>query len=82
MTGLTSAFSLPLSLFQIPITGAWYRCAVCARSFDLCSDCHDTIEHDKDHVFVVFKSDVDMQTFRSVILRTSTAAYPVSITEH
>lgn len=52
--------------FQIPITGAWYRCAVCARSFDLCSDCHDTIEHDKDHVFVVFKSDVDMQTFRSV----------------
>ncbi|CDZ96260.1 Uncharacterized conserved protein, contains ZZ-type Zn-finger [Phaffia rhodozyma] len=53
-------------LCMTPISGKWYRCAVCEASFDLCADCHGSANHDKDHVFVVFKSNVDMSAFRDL----------------
>ncbi|KAF8239321.1 hypothetical protein L208DRAFT_1386173 [Tricholoma matsutake] len=45
------------------IQGEWFRCAYCAR--DLCDACEDVDTHDDTHVFLVFKSQVDMQTFRA-----------------
>jgi len=46
-----------------PIQGEWFRCGYCAR--DLCDACEDVDTHDDTHVFLVFKSQVDMQTFRT-----------------
>jgi hypothetical protein len=44
------------------IQGEWYWCVYCGK--DLC-DAHEAIDtHDNTHVFVVFKSEVDMQAFR------------------
>ncbi|KAF9525381.1 hypothetical protein CPB83DRAFT_859742 [Crepidotus variabilis] len=45
-----------------PIQGEWFRCCYCAR--DLCDGCEDVDTHDDTHVFIVFKSIVDMQSFK------------------
>ncbi|OCH91479.1 hypothetical protein OBBRIDRAFT_775021 [Obba rivulosa] len=45
------------------IRGTWFHCAYCPR--DLCEVCEELDEHDKTHVFIMFKSAVDMQLFRS-----------------
>ncbi|GLB41855.1 putative protein with zinc-binding domain, present in Dystrophin, CREB-binding protein [Lyophyllum shimeji] len=45
------------------IVGAWFRCAYCAR--DLCDACEEVDTHHDKHVFLVFKSLVDMNTFKS-----------------
>lgn len=44
------------------ITGVWYRCAYCSR--DLCSVCEEMDTHNGAHVFVIFKSSVDMHMLR------------------
>jgi len=44
-----------------PIRGEWYRCANCDA--DLCEDCEGVGVHDPTHVFLVFKSSVDMKSF-------------------
>ncbi|KAH9943795.1 hypothetical protein B0H21DRAFT_747586, partial [Amylocystis lapponica] len=49
------------------ITGVWYRCAYCSR--DLCEVCEEMDTHNRMHVFVVFKSPVDMHLLRYVSLR-------------
>jgi hypothetical protein len=49
-----------------PIHGEWFRCANCDA--DLCEDCEAIGVHDARHVFVVFKSSVDMFKFRWVAL--------------
>jgi len=48
-----------------PIQGEWFRCLYCSR--DLCHDCLQMDTHDDTHVFIVFKSKVDMQIFRQYI---------------
>lgn len=45
------------------IEGKWYRCAYCDK--DLCSACEAIDVHDDSHVFVVFKSEVDMRSLRN-----------------
>ncbi|TFK39910.1 hypothetical protein BDQ12DRAFT_649491 [Crucibulum laeve] len=45
-----------------PIEGAWFRCAYCPR--DLCDACEEVDTHDESHVFMVFKSLIDMQLFK------------------
>lgn len=45
------------------IEGAWFRCCYCPR--DLCWDCQEVDTHDDTHIFLVFKSLVDMQVFKS-----------------
>lgn len=47
-----------------PIHGEWFRCANCDA--DLCEDCEQVGVHDARHVFLVFKSTIDMQKFRRV----------------
>jgi len=45
------------------ITGEWYRCVYCAK--DLCCD-HERIDaHDRNHLFIVFKSLVDLPQYRN-----------------
>jgi hypothetical protein len=44
------------------IQGAWFRCAYCAK--DLCDACEELDTHDDKHIFIVFKSPVDMLVFR------------------
>ncbi|KAF9461245.1 hypothetical protein BDZ94DRAFT_1264328 [Collybia nuda] len=44
------------------IQGEWFRCAYCAR--DLCDACEEVDTHDDCHIFMVFKSTVDMQAFK------------------
>ncbi|KAG8791432.1 hypothetical protein FRC16_000419 [Serendipita sp. 398] len=44
------------------ITGEWYHCAYCAK--DLCDACEAMDSHDASHLFVVFKSVVDMSILR------------------
>ncbi|OBZ73842.1 ZZ-type zinc finger-containing protein P35G2.11c [Grifola frondosa] len=44
------------------IKGKWFRCAYCPK--DLCEACEGMDTHDDTHVFMVFKSSVDMQAFR------------------
>jgi hypothetical protein len=46
------------------IRGLWYWCVYCAKDLDEAHEALDT--HDPTHVFVVFKSEVDMTAFRSV----------------
>jgi len=46
-----------------PIEGEWFRCAYCAC--DLCDACEEVDTHDDTHVFMVFKSLVDMQLFKA-----------------
>ncbi|KAF9006028.1 hypothetical protein BDQ17DRAFT_1277613 [Cyathus striatus] len=45
-----------------PIEGAWFRCAYCPR--DLCECCEEVDTHDDTHIFMVFKSQIDMQLFK------------------
>jgi len=45
------------------IEGAWLRCCYCPR--DLCYHCQEVDTHDDTHIFLVFKSLVDMQVFKS-----------------
>ncbi|KDR80641.1 hypothetical protein GALMADRAFT_240994 [Galerina marginata CBS 339.88] len=45
------------------IEGEWFRCAYCA--VDLCDACEEVDTHDDTHVFLVFKSLVDMQLFKN-----------------
>ncbi|EJD41223.1 hypothetical protein AURDEDRAFT_115589 [Auricularia subglabra TFB-10046 SS5] len=45
------------------IRGKWYRCAYCPK--DLCADCEAIDSHDDSHLFVVFKSSVDMTQLRN-----------------
>ena len=42
----------------------WFRCAYCPK--DLCDSCAEVDTHDNTHLFVVFKSEVNMQIFRCV----------------
>ncbi|KAI0773292.1 hypothetical protein BD413DRAFT_540851 [Trametes elegans] len=44
------------------ITGEWFHCAYCPK--DLCDSCAEVDTHDPTHLFVVFKSQVNMQIFR------------------
>lgn len=46
------------------IRGEWYRCAYCSK--DLCNFCERIDEHDRTHLFFVFKAPVDMRTLRWV----------------
>ncbi|KAG8848620.1 hypothetical protein FRB91_010651 [Serendipita sp. 411] len=46
------------------ITGEWYHCAYCAK--DLCDACEAMDSHDASHLFVVFKSVVDMSILRTL----------------
>jgi hypothetical protein len=44
------------------IQGEWYWCVYCAK--DLCDE-HEAVDtHDNTHVFIVFKSAVDMNAFK------------------
>jgi hypothetical protein len=45
-----------------PIHGRWFRCANC--DVDFCEDCEQMGIHDGRHVFLVFKSTLDMPKFR------------------
>ncbi|KAH0582797.1 hypothetical protein H2248_010706 [Termitomyces sp. 'cryptogamus'] len=47
------------------IVGAWFRCAYCAR--DLCDTCEAVDTHNDTHVFLVFKSLVDVKILRLVL---------------
>ncbi|KAF5355357.1 hypothetical protein D9758_006112 [Tetrapyrgos nigripes] len=44
------------------IQGAWFRCAYCG--VDLCDTCENVDTHNDTHVFMVFKSAVDMQVLK------------------
>lgn len=44
------------------IKGEWFRCVYCCR--DLCHNCLQVDTHDESHFFIVFKSKVNMQTFK------------------
>jgi hypothetical protein len=46
------------------IPGPWYWCVYCAK--DLCGAHEEFDTHDPTHVFVVFKSEVDMTAFKYV----------------
>lgn len=46
------------------ISGEWYHCAYCAK--DLCDECEAMDSHDASHLFVVFKSVVDMAILRTL----------------
>jgi len=48
-----------------PIHGEWFRCANCEA--DLCEDCEQVGVHDARHVFLVFKSTMNMQKFRRAV---------------
>ncbi|EJD47428.1 hypothetical protein AURDEDRAFT_163643 [Auricularia subglabra TFB-10046 SS5] len=41
------------------ICGKWYRCVFCPT--DLCADCEAVDSHDNSHLFVVFKSSVEIR---------------------
>jgi len=45
------------------IHGVWFRCAYCG--IDLCDTCEAVDTHDDTHVFMVFKSTIDMQLFKA-----------------
>ncbi|KAF8159565.1 hypothetical protein B0H34DRAFT_703960 [Crassisporium funariophilum] len=45
------------------IEGEWFRCCYCAR--DLCDACEEVDTHNDKHIFLVFKSLVDMQLFKN-----------------
>ncbi|KAJ7735656.1 hypothetical protein DFH07DRAFT_843521 [Mycena maculata] len=45
------------------IQGAWFRCAYCAM--DLCDACEAVDTHNDAHIFMAFKSPVDMQALKS-----------------
>ncbi|KDQ13057.1 hypothetical protein BOTBODRAFT_33932 [Botryobasidium botryosum FD-172 SS1] len=47
------------------VRGEWYRCAHCGA--DYCENCEHFGVHDPNHIFVVFKSAVDMNLFASVV---------------
>ncbi|KAI8996601.1 hypothetical protein BD414DRAFT_478498 [Trametes punicea] len=44
------------------IRGEWFHCAYCPK--DLCDSCAEVDTHDPAHLFIVFKSNVNMQIFR------------------
>ncbi|KAI0675835.1 hypothetical protein C8Q78DRAFT_1066496 [Trametes maxima] len=44
------------------IRGEWHHCAYCPK--DLCDSCAEVDTHDPTHLFVMFKSNVNMQIFR------------------
>ncbi|CDO69770.1 hypothetical protein BN946_scf184766.g15 [Trametes cinnabarina] len=44
------------------IRGEWFHCAYCPK--DLCDSCAEVDTHDPTHLFIVFKSNVNMQIFR------------------
>ncbi|KAG7094033.1 hypothetical protein E1B28_007655 [Marasmius oreades] len=46
------------------ITGVWYRCAYCGKDF--CDECEAVDTHNDTHVFLVFKSHVDLKAFKSL----------------
>jgi len=57
------------------IRGEWFRCAYCSK--DLCNFCEKIDEHDKSHLFFVFKAPVDMRTLRIFANLDSTEQQPV-----
>ncbi|THU92735.1 hypothetical protein K435DRAFT_758000 [Dendrothele bispora CBS 962.96] len=69
--GLTSPTDYLKTLFHssaicdrcmTPIQGVWFRCAYCGS--DLCDACEEVDTHNDTHIFIVFKSVVDMQVFK------------------
>ncbi|KAF9069787.1 hypothetical protein BDP27DRAFT_674584 [Rhodocollybia butyracea] len=50
------------------IQGAWFHCAHCAKDF--CSGCESVDTHDDTHVFLVFKTLIDMKILRCVLNRS------------
>ncbi|WVW79051.1 hypothetical protein I302_101014 [Kwoniella bestiolae CBS 10118] len=48
------------------IRGVWLRCCHCAAGYDLCQEAERASHHDPTHVFVLFKSRVDMAAFRAL----------------
>ena len=58
---LTHAFAV-CDRCMLHIVGEWFHCAYCPK--DLCDSCAEVDTHDNTHLFVVFKSDVNMQIFR------------------
>ncbi|PPQ62874.1 hypothetical protein CVT24_006272 [Panaeolus cyanescens] len=60
------------------IQGEWFRCCYCAR--DLCEDCQEVDTHNDKHIFLVFKSSVDMQLFKNFAnLESPTPVIPYPI---
>ncbi|OCF60275.1 hypothetical protein L486_02955 [Kwoniella mangroviensis CBS 10435] len=47
------------------IRGVWLRCCHCAAGYDVCQEAERASDHDPTHVFVLFKSRVDMNAFRA-----------------
>lgn len=47
------------------IRGPWFHCIYCAK--DYCEDCETLDAHDPTHIYLMFKSHVEMQLFRYVI---------------
>ncbi|KAJ7574428.1 hypothetical protein C8J56DRAFT_1008024 [Mycena floridula] len=45
------------------IQGCWFRCAYCG--IDLCTECEDMDSHDDTHIFIVFKSLINIEIFHS-----------------
>lgn len=56
------------------IRGEWFHCAYCPK--DLCDSCAEVDTHDPTHLFVVFKSNVNMQIFRYVCFLSSPTLSP------
>ncbi|KAF8889281.1 hypothetical protein BD779DRAFT_1520749 [Infundibulicybe gibba] len=48
------------------IKGVWFRCANCP-DMDLCDQCMEEDSHDANHIFLVFKSLVDMTAFGNFV---------------
>ncbi|RPD59088.1 hypothetical protein L226DRAFT_465506 [Lentinus tigrinus ALCF2SS1-7] len=66
LRSLTHAFAV-CDRCMSHISGEWFHCAYCPK--DLCDSCAEVDTHDNTHLFVVFKSDVNMQIFRYVLAR-------------
>ncbi|WRT68905.1 uncharacterized protein IL334_005887 [Kwoniella shivajii] len=59
------------------IRGVWLRCCHCAAGFDVCQEAERLLEHDPTHVFVMFKSRVDMVAFRALCDLGASQAKPL-----
>ena len=74
LRGLTHAFAV-CDRCMSHISGEWFHCAYCPK--DLCDSCAEVDTHDNTHLFVVFKSDVNMQIFRCVPPPPSFSTYTI-----
>ncbi|TBU34138.1 hypothetical protein BD311DRAFT_747205 [Dichomitus squalens] len=73
LRSLTHAFAV-CDRCMSHISGEWFHCAYCPK--DLCDSCAEADTHDNTHLFVVFKSDVNMQIFRRFMNEEDPARSP------